>query len=100
MADWRLDDGEQDVEVVNHEVEDNGDVSATRVEECQAVCLDEKRLFDERLCRDESRVKAFHMPHLHLYARLIGEFLQSVGLVGRGDDGLFDKYMFAFLQGF
>ena len=99
VAHGRLDDGEQDVEVVHHEVEDHGDVSATRVKHGQAMRLDEQRLADERLCRDEGRVEALHMTHLHLHARLVSELLEGVGLIGSGHDGLLDEDMLAFLQG-
>ena len=60
---------------MHHEVEDDRHVGATRVEQGQTMRFDKQRVLDERLRRDEGRVEAFHMAHLHLHARLIGEFL-------------------------
>ena len=99
MGDLRLDDGEQDVEVVHHKVEDDRHIGATWVKQSQTMCFDEQGLFDERLSRDESRVEAFHMPHLHLHPRLVGQLLQGIGLFGGSHDGLLDEDMLALRQG-
>ena len=99
MLHGRLHDGEQDVEVVHHQIEDHGHVGAARIEQGQAVRLNKQRVFDERLGRDEGRVEPLHMAHLHLHPSLIGQLLQGVGLLGRRHDGLLDEDMLAFQQG-
>ena len=98
MRHLRLDDGKQNVEVVHHKIQNDRHIGTTWVEQSQTVRLHKQRIFDERLCRDKSRIEALHMPHLHLHTGFVSQFLQGIGLLGRGHDGLFDKDMLAFLQ--
>ena len=70
FRDVRFDNAQDDIDIVDHQVEDHRHIGAPGVKLGQAVAFDEHRLVEVRLCSKECRVKPLHMTHLDLYIGL------------------------------
>jgi hypothetical protein len=87
-----------EVDVVNHEIEHDGDVRAARIERREPVALDEARLLDVRQRRANRAIESLDVPGLHERTRAAARWRELIGLVqGRGDR-LLDQHVNAALQ--
>ncbi len=78
--------GEDEVDVVDHEVEHDGDVRAARDEDAQPVRLDEPRTREDREGRADGGVEALGVTHLDEKTALARGRHEVAGLLeGRGD---------------
>ncbi len=82
---------EDDVEVVDHEVEDDVDVEGAGAEDAEAVGLEEHGLVDAGLERGDGGVEAFEVSYLDEAAMLVGDANEFIGLSEIGGDRFFDE---------
>ena len=80
------------VEVVDHEIEHDGDVGAARLEGGEALALEVERMVQQRLRGPQRLVEALDVPDLQLDAlpRRLGD--QLVGLAHGGGERLFHEH--------
>ena len=93
VGDRRIDQREQDIQIVNHHVVDHIDVEAARRKNAEAVNFEKHRARNDRLHRDDRGIEAFHVANLQDASGAFGGGDQSVGLVERGGHGLFDEHI-------
>src|SRR5262249_58664891 len=79
----RIHYAEDDVEVVDHEVEDDVDLGAAFGERRQAMALDETRLGENAGQRTDGRIEALEVADLQYAAVRRGQRHQSTALVER-----------------
>ena len=91
LADWAGDEGEDDVEVVDHEVEDDVDVEGARGEDAEAVALEEHGAVEMRAGGDDGGVEAFEVAGLDDAVVLRGEAQDGVGVFEACGEGLFNQ---------
>ncbi len=91
LLDRRRDEREDDIEVVNHEVEDDIDVEGARREDAEAMCLKEHGAVESGDGGGDSRVEAFQMTDLDDAVVLGGEGEDVVGFGECGGEGFFDE---------
>lgn len=80
FPDWRGCEAEDDVEVVNHEIEDDVDVERTRGEDAKAVALKEHGLEEMPTSGSDGGVEALEMSGLDDAIVLAAEFEDAVGI--------------------
>src|SRR6185436_1882518 len=90
--------GQDDVEVVDHQVQDDVDVEAARGERAQPVNLDEARGRDGRLQDVHRRVEALDVADLEDGLAVRGHADQVLRLGGRRGHGLLDQDVLAGIQ--
>jgi hypothetical protein len=91
FADAGLGELEDDVEVVNHEVEDDVDVESAGAEEAETVGLEEHGAVDERGEGSDGGVEAFEVADLDEAVVEAAEADELVGLLECGGDGFLDE---------
>ena len=84
---------------MNHQVQHNGNIGATGIEQGQTMGFDEPGRLDMGFRGNEGRVEAFHMSNLDLNSSLLSKKNQLGGLLGRGDNRFLDKDVTAGVQG-
>ncbi len=95
-ADLVLDQGQDDVQVVDHQVQDHVDVQRAGRERAQALDLDELGLGDHGLDRLDGRIEALQVPDLEDQPVLgLGLGHELLGLRHRLGDGLLDQDVLA-----
>jgi hypothetical protein len=94
-GDGRFDEGEDDVEIVDHEVEDDADVGAARWVGRKAMGLDEAWFGGDAFHVAEGGVEAFDVADLKDEAILLGNLDEFGGLGGGFGHGLLDEEMLA-----
>lgn len=94
----RLHERENDVQIVNHQVDDHIHIRAAVGEHAYALGFDEKRQVQAGLDGPYGRVEAFDQAHLQDAAMVRREPDQRVRLGQRGGDGLFHHHVHAVLQ--
>ena len=94
----RVDEGEHDVEVVDHEVEDDIDVEGARAERAEAVDLEEHRAGDDGQGGDDGGIEALEVADLDDAAGGAGGGDDVVGFRQGGGERLFDEQVHAALQ--
>ena len=87
----RLREGEDDVEIVNHEVEDDIDIERARREDAQAVDFEKHRVSDDGERGADGGIEALEMSDLRDAFVLGGEVDEFVGFVKRSCERLFDE---------
>src|SRR6185437_3999853 len=100
VAHLAFDHTKDDVDIVDHEVEDDADLGAAGVELRQAMDLDKKGVERDGLNGEIGGVKAFDMAHLELYVRFPDELYDLAGFFHGVGKGFFHKYVFAFADRF
>ena len=93
LVDVRVDDGEDDVDVVDHQVEHHVHVRAPLLEHGQPVRLDEQRVGEQRLHGQHRRVEPLQVADLEDAAALAGKRNEVVRLGQGGGDGLFHEHV-------
>ena len=93
LAQGRAHQAEDDVEIVDHEVEDHVDVKRARGEDAEAVHLKEHGLADVGQHGGDGRVEAFEMADLQDAAIGVGDLDESVSVFERRCDGLLDEHV-------
>ena len=96
IGDRRAHHGEDQVDIVNHQVENHRNIRATRVKLSQTMCFDKHRVVEIRNCRLKSRIETLHMSNLHLYTCFVRECFNRLCLFYCLRYWFLDKYMFAF----
>ena len=91
LAHGRVDEGEHDVEVVDHEVEHDVDIERTRGEDAEAVGLKEHGPVEVRAGGEDGGVKALKVTGLHESAVPGGKREDSVSLLEGGGERFFDE---------
>ncbi len=91
LFDRGVGEGEDDVEVVDHEVEDDVDVERARGEDAEAVGLEEHGVVERGQGGGDGGVEALEMADLHDAVVLLREGKNVVGLVEGGGEGFFDE---------
>jgi hypothetical protein len=91
--------GSHQVDVMNHQIQDDGNVGAARVERGQPVALDEAGRADVRERGPDCPIEALDMTGLHDDASAPRQREQLVSLLERHGDGLLDQYVLAALEG-
>src|SRR5262249_38337615 len=86
-----VDHAQDDVEVVNHQIEDDIDVGAALAEGRQAVTLDETRLRENAGKRADGRIEAFEVPDLQNALVPFGHLDQALPVGNRLGHWLFDQ---------
>ena len=87
----RVGHGEEDVEVVNHEVEDDVDIERARREDAEPVSLVEHGAGEARKRGGDGRVEALEVSGGEDTAAAGGEDDEGVGFGKGGGEGFFDK---------
>ncbi len=90
-GDRRVGEGEDDVEVVDHEVEDDVDVEGARREDGKPVRFKKHRAAEQRREGLHGRVETLEMADHEGAAVLAGKAEKVVGLRESGSDGLLDQ---------
>lgn len=91
LADGGLGEGENNVEIVNHEIEDDVDVEGARREDRETMRLKEHGAGDAFGGGGDGWVEAFEVADLHDAMKRRGESEDAIGFVeGRGE-GFFDE---------
>ncbi len=98
LGDGRVGQLQDDVEVVDHQVEDYVHVEGAGAEDAEAVGLKEHGLLNARGKGGDGGVEALEVTDLDEAVVLTGEADEVVGLVQGGGDGLFDEQMQACLE--
>lgn len=91
FTDWGGDEGEDDVEVVDHEVEDDVDVERAGGEDAEAVALKKHGSVEMRDRCGDGGVEAFEVAYLQDAVVVVGEGDEGVCLCERGGDRFFDQ---------
>ena len=91
FADGGVGEGEDDVEVVDHEVEDDVDVEGSRGEDAEAVGLEEHGLVELGEGGGDGGVEAFEMTDGDDAVEGGGKFEDAVGIGEGGGEGLLDE---------
>src|SRR5918992_4019234 len=87
------------IDVVNHQVEDDSDVRAAGVEGRETIALDESRRTDVRQRRPDRPVEPLDVPGLYDHAGASCELEQLVRLLEADGDRLLDQHVFPPLEG-
>ena len=90
-ADRRGGEGADDIEVVNHEVEDDINIQGAGSKDAETVRLKKHGVVEEWADGLYSGIEALQMPRLQNAAKLSGEADEMVSLCQCGSDGLFDE---------
>lgn len=83
----RLDEVEDDVEVVDHQVENDVDVESTGAEDAEAMRLEKHGVVEDRPNGKDRGIEAFEVAGLKNTAMLPGGIDETSGLVDAGGDG-------------
>lgn len=94
-AHGRLDDVQHQIEVVNHQIEDDRDLRAAWLEGRQPVRFDEHGPHDLAGQGQKRRIESLDVPDLHFEAGAFGQFQQAIGLGDGGRHGLFHENVLA-----
>jgi hypothetical protein len=87
------------IDVVNHEIEHDGDVGATRIERREAIALDEPGRAHVRQRRPNGAVESLDVAGLHDHTRSPREREQLVRLLEADRDWLLDEDVLSTFQG-
>ncbi len=87
-----------DVDVVDHEIEDDGDVGATGVELSQPVGLDEHGLEGLVAEGEHCRIIALYVPDLTFYVGFVYQFDKFSAFFKRMSQWFLDEYVLAVEQ--
>ncbi len=93
VDDRRVDEREQDVEVVDHHVVNDVDVEAARRKNAEAMDFEKHRARDDFSDGDDGGIEAFDVADLKNAAAAFCGGDERVGFVERCGDGLFDEYV-------
>jgi len=91
VCDWRVDEAEYDIEIVDHEVEHDIDVERAGGEDAEAMRLKEHGLLEKRKSGGDGGVEALQVTHLQDAAMGRGGFEKRIGIGERSGDGFFDE---------
>ena len=91
INDWRIDEREQDVEVVDHDVIDDVDIEAARRKNAEAMDFEKHRARDDFSDGDDGGIEAFDVADLKNAAAAFCGGNERVGFIERCGDGLFDE---------
>jgi hypothetical protein len=83
---------EYEIEIVNHEIEHDGDIGAARLERSQPKTLDVARTVQERLRRPECAVVPLDVTHLQLHPPSLGAGDEVVRLSQRYRERLLHEH--------
>src|SRR5258706_469651 len=86
-----VDERQQQIDVVDHQVEDYRDIRSSRAERRQPLAVDESRAFDMRKRGTHGSVESLDVTDLDHHALPARELKQRVGLFERRRDGLLDE---------
>ena len=98
FADGRVGELEDDIEVVDHEVEDDVDIESAWAEDAEAVGLEEHGVVDAGGEGGNGGIEALEVTDLDEALMLIGEADEGICLGEGGSDGLFDEHVQAGVQ--
>src|SRR5437868_1183260 len=87
----RPDQGEEQVDVVNHQIEHDGDVGAARAERRQPFAVDEPRSLDVRQRGAYRAIEPLDVTDLNQHSLLAGEIEECICLFESCRDRLFDE---------
>ena len=87
----RAREGEHDVEVVDHEIEDDIDIQGARTEDAEPMHLKKHGAVEQGLDRGDGGVEALQVTDLQDASLGGGQSNEGVGLLEGGGDGLFDE---------
>ena len=83
------------VDIVNHQVKHYRHIGTTRVELCQAVCLDEHRVVNLVAYCYKGRVKTLYVTHLSFHVMFLSKGDNRFSFFYCSSDRFFDKEVFA-----
>jgi hypothetical protein len=89
--DLRIDEVEDQVEVVDHEIVHDADVEAPEAERRQAVAFDEARLELHLAHLDQAGLETLHVPHGHVHATASRRGQDRIGFVEACGQRLLDQ---------
>jgi hypothetical protein len=95
-----VDEAEDDIDIVDHQVEDDADFGAPGIELCEAMDFDEERVQFGALQGEVGRVEAFHMSDLQFDIRLFDQFDEFPGFGHGTRERFFHEDVAAFANGF
>lgn len=95
LFDGGVGEGEDDVEVVDHEVEDDVDVKGARGEDAEAVGLEEHGVIESSEGRGDGGVEALQVPDGEDAVARLGEMDEVVGFGEGGGEGLLDEDVYS-----
>lgn len=93
-----FDQAEDDVEVVYHEVMHHGDISATRIELCEAMHLYEEWLDEFLIETEQGGVESLYVAYHAFDACLLDELDQGGGLCRSVGEGFLDEEVLEFFD--
>src|SRR5208337_2302619 len=95
FLDRRFGEGEDDVEIVDHQIEHDVDIERARSEHAQPVHFEKHGLGQQREGGAYGGIEALEMPGLGDPAARGGQLNQFVGLGERGGQRFFDQHVYA-----
>ena len=93
VNDRRVDEREQDVEVVNHHVVDDVNIEAARRKNSEAMDFEKHRARDDFSDGDDGGIEAFDVAHLKNAATALCCSDERVGFIERGGNRLFNEHV-------
>ena len=87
----RIDEGEDDIEVVDHQVEDNVDIERAWGKDAEPVHFKKHRMSEQRKRGADGGIEAFEVADLHDAFVSGGELLQFIDFGEGGGERLFDE---------
>jgi hypothetical protein len=98
IVDMTANERTDEIDVVNHEIQHDGHISAARVERGKPVALDEARCINERKRAANGAIEPLDVPRLNQCAGAFGDSEQIVGLVQCRGDRLLNHHVDAALE--
>ncbi len=98
LADFRAHELQDEIEIVNHEVEDDRDVGAARLERCQALGLEEARLLEIGRRGAHRPIESLDVTYLEAQPALTRRVYELLGTGERIRERLFHERMQASLE--
>ena len=90
---WRLDEAEHDVEIVDHEIENNIDIKGTGTEDAEAMRLKKHGVVEKRPDGGYGRIETFKVTRLQDSLMSLRQKNKIGSLLCCGSDGLLDEYV-------
>ncbi len=91
--DLAIHQGQNQIDVVDHQIQQHAHIGGARLERGQPGALDEARLVQQGLQRQRHRVEALQVPDRQHQAAALGLLDHLVGLLQRDGDGFFHQHV-------